>query len=63
MPTYTALLARGMQMEIIVREPFIIPELPIPATALPIINIFEEVETPHSKEPSSKRAKNARYVY
>lgn len=43
--------------------PFNTPELPIPAIALPTMNIFEEVETPHTNEPSSKRAMKAMYVY
>ena len=33
------------------------PELPRPATALPTMSISEELATPHSKEPNSKRAK------
>lgn len=43
--------------------PFDTPELPIPAMALPTINILEDVETPHTNEPSSKRAMKAIYVY
>lgn len=44
-----------MQSAIIVRAPLIIPDAPIPATALPTINIFEEVATAHKREPSSNR--------
>jgi hypothetical protein len=43
--------------------PFIMPEVPIPATALPTINIFEEVATAHIKEPTSKMKKKNRNVH
>jgi len=43
--------------------PFRIPEVPIPATTRPTINIFEEVATAHIKEPSSKKAKKLRNVH
>ena len=43
--------------------PFKIPEVPIPATARPTINIFEEVATAHIKDPSSKMAKKAMKVH
>jgi hypothetical protein len=33
------------------------PDPPIPATALPTMNIFDEVATPERREPSSKRPK------
>jgi hypothetical protein len=42
-----------------VRPPFMIPAAPMPETALPPINIFEEVETAHISEPSSNRNKKA----
>ena len=51
------LLDIGTHPEMMVRAPFKIPEVPIPATALPTINIFDDVETAQSKEPSSKTAK------
>ena len=35
------------------------PDPPIPATALPTMNIFDEVATPERREPSSKRPKKA----
>jgi len=41
----------------IVKAPFIIPDPPIPATALPTINIFDDVATALSSEPNSNRAK------
>ena len=43
--------------------PFIIPEVPIPATARSTINIFEDVATAHIMEPSSKMAKKLRKVH
>jgi hypothetical protein len=36
-----------------VKAPLVIPDAPIPATALPTINIFEEVATAHKREPNS----------
>jgi hypothetical protein len=47
----------------IVRAPFINPELPIPATALPIINMLEDFAMPHNNDPSSNRARKERNVY
>ena len=58
-----ALFSRGIDADNIVSAPFDTPELPMPAIALPTINILEEVETPHTNEPSSKRAIKAMYVY
>ena len=58
-----ALFSRGIEVDNIVSAPFDTPELPIPAIALPTINILEEVETPHTNEPSSKRTMKATYVY
>ena len=58
-----ALFSRGIEADNIVSAPFPTPELPIPAIALPTMNILEEVETPHINEPSSKTAKKAMYVY
>jgi hypothetical protein len=46
-----------------VKAPFRIPEVPIPATARPTINIFEEVDTAQINEPNSKRAKKAMKVH
>jgi hypothetical protein len=53
----------GTHPEIMVKAPFNIPEVPIPATARPTINIFEEVDKAQISEPSSKRAKKARKVH
>jgi hypothetical protein len=41
----------------IVKEPFISPADPSPATARATINIFEEVARPQRSEPSSKTKK------
>jgi hypothetical protein len=56
-------LCMGVIKAIIVRAPFINPELPIPATALPIINMFEDFAMPHNNDPSSNRARKERNVY
>ncbi len=53
-------LCRGTQAVTMTREPFMIPELPIPATALPTINILEDVAIPHNSDPSSNVTKNPR---
>jgi hypothetical protein len=53
----------GTHPAIIVNAPFKIPEVPIPATARPIINILEEVATPQIKEPNSKMAKKDMKVH
>jgi hypothetical protein len=57
------LFAMGTHPAIIVNAPFKIPEVPIPATARPIINILEEVATPQIKEPNSKMAKKDMKVH
>ena len=46
-----------------VRAPFERPEPPMPAMALPTINISEEVATPHRRDPSSKSPRKNRKVY
>jgi hypothetical protein len=46
-----------------VRPPFMIPAPPMPAMALPTMNIFEEVETAHISEPSSNNPKKDMNVY
>ncbi len=45
------------------KAPFLIPDVSIPATARPTINVFEEVATPQSKEPNSKMAKKVMKVH
>lgn len=47
----------------IVKEPFWSPELPIPATARPTMNITEDWETAHSSEPTSKMKKKKRNTH
>jgi hypothetical protein len=51
------LFSMGMHTAIIVNPPFTMPAPPIPATALPIMNILDDVATPQMSEPNSKRAK------
>lgn len=46
----------------IVIDPFMMPEPPIPAIARATMNIFEETDTPHSSEPSSNIARKERKV-
>ena len=58
--TLPARFCIGMQFEIIVSDPFIKPEDPIPAIALATINIFESVAKAHNMDPSSKRPRNVR---
>jgi hypothetical protein len=43
--------------------PLRIPELPKPAIALPMINMFEEVAAPQTADPISKIAKNTKKVH
>jgi hypothetical protein len=57
------LFAMGTHPAIIVNAPFKIPEVPIPATARPIINILEVVATPQIKEPNSNMAKKVMKVH
>lgn len=51
------------QLEIIVRAPLRMPAAPKPATALPHINITEELATPHKSDPSSKIEKKVRKTH
>jgi hypothetical protein len=53
----------GTHPAMIVKAPFRIPEVPIPAIVRPTINIFDEVDTPQINEPNSKRAKKAIKVH
>ena len=57
------LFANGTLATTMERAPLERPEDPMPATALPIINISEELATPHKRDPSSKRARKIRKVY
>ena len=63
MPIKADLLCSGTAPAMMVRAPFIKPDMPKPATALPMINMVEEVDTPHIREPSSNKAKNDKNVY
>jgi hypothetical protein len=47
----------------IVMAPLIVPDVPMPATARPVISILDEVATPHTRLPSSKNAKNPRNTH
>ena len=57
------LLCKGIQALIMLIAPFTSPELPKPATALPMIKTFEEGATPHMSEPHSNKKRKARNVY
>jgi hypothetical protein len=55
--------SKGTAAAMIVKTPFCIPDDPMPAIALPIISIFEDVATPHSNEPNSKIAKKTMNIH
>lgn len=57
------LLCNGTAPATIVRAPLDIPEDPIPAIARPTMSIFDEVATPHIKEPSSNTVKKPRNTH
>lgn len=57
------LLCIGTHSAIMTMAPLRMPDVPIPATTLPPISMFEEVETAHIMEPSSKMAKKLRNVH
>jgi len=46
-----------------VKAPFRIPEVPIPAIARPPMNILDELAKAVTKDPTSKRAKKAMKVH
>jgi len=46
-----------------VKAPLMSPEPPRPATALPRINMVDDVDAAHNTEPSSKKAMNPRKEY
>jgi hypothetical protein len=58
-----ARLWSGTKLVMMVRQPFRFPAAPSPETALPAINMVEDVATPQSREPNSNKAKNARNVH
>lgn len=53
----------GTAAAMIVKAPFCRPAVPIPAIALPTISILEEVATPQSRDPTSKRQKKVTKVH
>lgn len=58
-----ARLCRGTAPAMRVKAPFSKPELPIPATARPMMKNVDEVETAQSKDPSSKMLAKNRNVF
>jgi hypothetical protein len=57
------LLTRGIVTEMMENAPFMSPAHPRPDTALPTMNMLDEVATAQSKDPSSKTAKKQRKVH
>lgn len=53
----------GADAAIIVMAPFCSPELPMPATARPTMNIKDEVAMPQTSDPSKKTSKKDRKVH
>lgn len=47
----------------LVKAPFCMPELPMPAIARPTMSIFDEMAMPHISDPSSKTKKVHRKVH
>lgn len=62
-PKYFGRLCNGTDADVMVRPPFMSPEPPMPATALPTISILDEVATAQRREPNSKMAKYVRNAY
>ena len=60
MPVRAARLLRGTDPAMMVNDPFIKPDVPMPATALPTINMVEDVAAPQISEPISNMAKKPR---
>ena len=52
----------GDTVAMTVKPPLRRPDPPIPAIALPIMNITELVATPHIRDPSSKMDRKTRKV-
>jgi len=59
-PMNSACARGGKTAAMIVKAPFEIPEDPIPAMALPTINMVDDWAAPHNKDPSWKTKKKAR---
>ena len=62
-PIRTGRRSRGAAAAIMVRPPFWIPDVPTPATARPMMSMVDELATPHSSEPTSKRSRNERNIH
>lgn len=60
MPMNSACERGGRTAEMMVKEPFEMPVDPIPAMALPTMNIVDDWATPHSRDPSMKRKKKTK---
>jgi hypothetical protein len=56
-PRLAGRFSRGTHAAMIVKAPLIIPDAPSPAIARETISIFEDVETPQSRDPNSKSAR------
>jgi hypothetical protein len=46
-----------------INAPFSNPEPPIPATALPMINMFDDWAAPHMADPTMKSTRHARKTF
>lgn len=62
-PLYNGLLARGMTDTIRIIAPFIMPAVPTPAIARPMMNAIEFGAAPHSADPISKTVMQMRKTY
>jgi hypothetical protein len=63
MPNSPGRLPRGTELETMVNAPFWMPDVPMPAMARPTINILDDVDTPHSRDPNMKMKKKVRKVH
>ena len=59
-PKYLGRLCSGIEIDKMVKPPFISPEEPIPAMARPMMSIVEDCATPQMSEPTSKMKKQDR---
>lgn len=49
--------------EMIVKAPFPMPEAPMPAMVLPMMNMADDWAAPHSADPTTKMEKKDRKVH
>jgi len=63
MPINAGRFSIGADAAIMVMAPFCNPELPMPATARPTMNITDEVAMPQTSDPSKKTSKKDRNVH